>query len=154
MRFPKIYENYLLQEIFEIYETLSDAQWFTSVDASQVYHQIPLVTEMDRDLTSFVTSDGGLYRYKYMPFGLKNIGAGWSRFIDGSLAEVRWNVWLAYTDECLIQPVITTHTWDGTTYGNNGQQESAEGRCIICDPHTNVSRKGTTIGAWTSSGAL
>ena len=75
MRFPKIYENYLLQKISEIYETLSDTQWFTSVDASQAYHQILLATEMDRDLTSVVTPDGGLYRYKYMPFGLKNTGA-------------------------------------------------------------------------------
>ena len=75
-------------KISEIYETLSDPQWFTPVDASQAYHQIPLATEKDRDLTSFVTPDGGLYRYKYMPFGLKNTCACWSRFIDGAVTRL------------------------------------------------------------------
>ena len=95
-------DNYLLPKIQEIYETLSGTQWFTSVDASQAYHQIPMATERDKDLTSFVTPEGGLYRYKYMPFGLKNAGACWSRFIDGALAELRWDVCLVYADDCLI----------------------------------------------------
>ena len=78
-------DNYLLPKISEIYETLSGTQWFISGDASQAYHQIPLMTEKDRDLTSFVTPDGGLYRYKYMPFWIEE---RWSMLVS----VYRWSI--------------------------------------------------------------
>ena len=88
-------------KISEIYETLSGTEWFTSLDATQAYHQIPMTSERDKDLTSFVTPDG-LYRYRFMPFGLRNAGAKWTRFIDGALSDLRWNVCLVYADDCLV----------------------------------------------------
>ena len=59
-------------------------------------------TERDKDLTSFVTPQGGLYRYRFMPFGLRNAGAEWSRFIDGALSDLRWNIALVYADDTLV----------------------------------------------------
>ena len=74
-----MHDSYLLPKISEIYETLSGTEWFTSLDATQAYHQIPMKSERDKDLTSFVTPQGGLFRYRFMPFGLRNAGAKWTR---------------------------------------------------------------------------
>ena len=107
-----VHDSYLLPKISEIYETLSGTEWFTSLDATQAYHQIPMATERDKDLTSFVTPDGGLYRYRFMPFGLRNAGAKWTRFIDGALEGLRWNICLVYADDCLVftkQRSVQTH---------------------------------------------
>ena len=52
-----IHDSYLLPKISEIYETLTGTEWFTSLDATQAYHQIPMAGERDKDLTSFVTPD-------------------------------------------------------------------------------------------------
>jgi hypothetical protein len=97
-----VHDSYLLPKISELYETLSGTEWFTSLDATQAYHQIPMATERDKDLTSFVTPQGGLYRYRFMPFGLRNAGAEWTRFIDGALSDLRWNIALVYADDCLV----------------------------------------------------
>ena len=61
-----------------------------------------MATERDKDLTSFVTPDGGLYRYRFIPFGLRNAGAKWTRFIDGALSDLKWNICLVYADDSLI----------------------------------------------------
>jgi hypothetical protein len=82
-------------------DTLGGCEWFTSADAAQAYHQIPMASERDKDLTSFVSPSGGLYRYKYMPFGLVNAGAAWSRFIDGVMVGLRWNICVVYADDIL-----------------------------------------------------
>ena len=95
-------DNYLLPRISEIFESLGGATWYTSVDATQAYHQIPLADERSKDLTSFVVPGGGLYRYKYMPFGLKNAGAMWSRFMDDTLGDLRWKNVICYADDILI----------------------------------------------------
>ena len=97
-----VHDSYLLPKISEIYEVLSGTEWFTSLDATQAYHQIPLASERDKDLTSFVTPQGGLFRYCFMPFGLRNAGAKWSRFIDGALSDLRWNIALVYADDILV----------------------------------------------------
>ena len=95
-------DSYLLPTVQEIMDTLANKKWFTSVDCVQAYHQIPIKSERDRDLTTFVVPGGGLYRYKYMPFGLKNAGACWSRFIDNALGDLRWNICCVYADDILI----------------------------------------------------
>ena len=95
-------DNYLLPTIQECLDQLHGTRFFTSIDAAQAYHQIPLATERDKDLTSFVVPGGGLYRYKYMPFGLANAGAVWTRFIDEVLEGLRWNVCLVYADDILV----------------------------------------------------
>ena len=44
------------------------------------------LTKRSRDLTTFRGPSGGLYRYRYMPMGLVNAMAIWSRFIDTTMA--------------------------------------------------------------------
>ena len=103
-----IKDSYLLPKISEIFEALHGTTWFTSVDCTQAYHQLPMKTEQDKDLTTFVTPGGGLYRYKFMPFGLANAGACWSRFIDDAMVGLRWQVAMVYADDILIYSKGTT----------------------------------------------
>ena len=95
-------DSYKLPMVQEILDVLANKKWFTSVDCCQAYHQIPIPSERDRDLTTFSVPGGGLYRYKYMPFGVKNGGAVWSRFIDHALEGLRWNICAVYADDILI----------------------------------------------------
>ena len=69
-------DNYKLPIVQEILDVLANKKWFTIVDCRQAYHdQIPIPSKRDRDLSTFSVPGGGLYRYKYMPFGVKNGGA-------------------------------------------------------------------------------
>ena len=101
-------DSYLLPKISEIFDALHGTTWFTSIDCTQAYHQLPMKTERDKDLTTFVTPGGGLYRYKYMPFGLANAGACWTRFIDEAMAGLRWQIAMVYADDILIYSKGTT----------------------------------------------
>ena len=47
-------DNYLLPKISEVLDTLGGCQWFTSADAAQAYHQIPMGSDRDKDLTTIV----------------------------------------------------------------------------------------------------
>lgn len=61
----------------EIFTKLGNDHYFTKIDLSKGYWQVPL-TERAKPLTAFVTHDG-LYQFKRMPFGLVNSGATFSR---------------------------------------------------------------------------
>ena len=50
------------------------------MDAFSGYNQIKM-DEEDQEKTAFITSQG-LYCYKVMSFGLKNVGATYQRLVD------------------------------------------------------------------------
>ena len=54
------------------------------MDAFSGYNQIKM-EEADQEKTSFVTSQG-LFCYKVMPFGLKNVGATYQRLMNKMFA--------------------------------------------------------------------
>src|SRR5277367_2097953 len=61
-----------------------------------------MASERAKNLTSFRGPSGGLFRYRYMPFGLVNAMAVWSRFIDDVLSQYRFQFVLCYADDVLI----------------------------------------------------
>jgi hypothetical protein len=75
--------------------------YFTAMDVAQAFHLIPMHDLRAKNLTFFATPGGGLYRYRRMPFGLKNVMAVWSRLIDRALRGAQWKTALAYADEVL-----------------------------------------------------
>jgi len=85
----------------DLTDCLAGAQYFTAMDAAQAFHLIPMHDLRARNLTSFATPGGGLYRYRRMPFGLRNAMAIWSRLIDKALSGVQWKTALAYADDVL-----------------------------------------------------
>ena len=84
-----IKDQYQLPKITQLCDVLNGAKYFSSVDACQAYHQLPLGDERSKDLTSFITPDGATYRYRYCAFGLVNAPAEWSRLIDNYLSSLR-----------------------------------------------------------------
>ena len=61
-----------------------------------------MADERSKDLTTFRGPSGGLFRYRYMPMGLVNAMAVWSRFIDTAMEKHQHQCVLCYADDCLI----------------------------------------------------
>ncbi len=86
--------------MYECIDSLGDATVFTTLDCNSGYWQIPVATQ-DRDKTTF-TSHFGTYRFKRMPFGLKNAPATFQRAIDIILAGVKWQHCIVYLDDVIV----------------------------------------------------
>lgn len=66
-------DSFLLPRIDQIVDSTTNHGMLSFIDAFSGYHQI-LMFQPDEENTSFVTPHG-LYCYKVIPFGLKNVGA-------------------------------------------------------------------------------
>ena len=73
---------------------------FTTLNASSSYWQLP-VAEEDRDKTTFTTF-AGTFRYKRMPFGLRNAPATFQRALDIILSGLRLQTCLIYLEDAII----------------------------------------------------
>lgn len=62
----------------------------------------------DQEHTSFVT-DKGLYCYRIMPFGLKNVGATYQRLVNHMFANLIRNTMEVYVDDMLVKSTLTTN---------------------------------------------
>lgn len=81
-------------------DSLSGQVYFTTLDLTSGYHQIPVADDSKR-LTAFVTPDGH-YEYNRMPFGLTNAPAVFQRLILKVLKLRRIPGVLAYMDDIII----------------------------------------------------
>ena len=60
-------------------------------------------------MTAFITPSG-LYEFNVMPFTLKNVPATFQRYIDVSLAGLKWQCLLVYLDEIFVYaPTFDKH---------------------------------------------
>lgn len=88
----------------EIFSQLAKDNYFTKIDLSKGYWQIPM-EETSKKYTAFVTH-GGLYQFEVMPFGLVNSAATFSRVMRILLQGMeKVHNWI---DDVLIHTV----TWD------------------------------------------
>ena len=69
--YPK--DSFPLPRIDQLVDSTAGHELLTFMDAFSGYNQIRM-NEENQEKTAFVTSQG-LYCYKVMPFGLKNVGA-------------------------------------------------------------------------------
>jgi transposase InsO family protein len=93
-------DTYPLPRMDECIDSLGDAAIFTTLDCNSGYWQIP-VHPPDRDKTTF-TSHHGTYRFRRLPFGLRNAPATFQRAIDVILSGVKWKTCLVYLDDVII----------------------------------------------------
>src|SRR5882762_759472 len=93
-------DSYALPLIDNIISDLGKAKYFTVIDLTKGYHQIP-VKQSDRWKTSFVTHRG-LFQYKAMPFGSRNAPACFQRAMDKILGQGRHKFCLVYIDDIII----------------------------------------------------
>lgn len=84
----------------QLLDCLSGSQFFTTLDLSQGYHQIP-VAEEDIPKTAFATRKGQ-FEYKRMPFGLSTAPATFQRLMHIVLKNENWEKCLIYLDDILI----------------------------------------------------
>ena len=93
-------DTYPLPRMEDCIDSLRKARLFTTMDALWGYWQVP-IAERDLDKTTF-TSHLGTFRYKRMPFGLRNAPATFQRALDIILSGVRWKTCRVYIDGVVI----------------------------------------------------
>ena len=71
------------------------------MDAFSGYNQIKMAEE-DQEKTAFITSQG-LYCYKVMPFGLKNVGATYQRLVNKMFNKQIGRNMEVYVDDMLVK---------------------------------------------------
>ena len=71
------------------------------MDAFLGYNQI-LMKEEDQEKTAFVTSQG-LYCYKVMSFGLKNVGTNYQRLVNQMFTKQIGRNMEVYVDDMLVK---------------------------------------------------
>lgn len=99
-----IFDAEPMPDIAEIMTQLSNSKYFTMIDLSKGYWQIPL-DRNSRQLTAFQTSKG-LFQFVVMPFGLVNASASFNRLMRMLFSKTE-NV-RTFVDDVLI----FTAGWD------------------------------------------
>ena len=94
-------DNYPLPRIDTLVDSTARHQLLSFMDAFSGYNQIKM-EEADQEKTAFVTSQG-LFCYKVMSFGLKNVGATYQRLMNKMFThQIRRNIQV-YVDDKLVK---------------------------------------------------
>ena len=93
-----IFDAFPLDRIEDIVQNLSSARYFSSIDFSQCYHQLPLLPS-DQEKTAFA-ANGKLYQYTRCPFGLTNAVAYCSRVMKTLFGDIEGVA--TYLDDVLV----------------------------------------------------
>jgi len=89
-----------LPRVDECLERLHKASYFTSIDLYSGFHQQRLSNE--DSLKTTINTRYGQYRWKVIPFGLKNSGPAFQRMMNTVLAEYLDDFVLLYLDDILV----------------------------------------------------
>lgn len=98
-----IEDRYPLPRIDDQIDGLANAKYFTALDMTSGYYQIPISNE-SVEKTVFVTSDGH-YEFLRMPFGLCNAPAVFQRAVHKALGPLKDTIAFVYLDDILIPSV-------------------------------------------------
>jgi Reverse transcriptase (RNA-dependent DNA polymerase) len=79
---------YPLPRLDECIDSLGDAVVFSTLDANSGYWQVSMHPD-DRDKTT-LTCHVGTFRFKRMPFGLRNAPSTFQRVMDVIISGIRW----------------------------------------------------------------
>ena len=93
--------SYPLPQVYILVDSMARHQLLSFMDAFSGYNQIKL-NKANQEKTSFVTSQG-LFCYKVMSFGLKNMGTMYQRLMNKMFAhQIGRNVQV-YVDNMLVK---------------------------------------------------
>uniref|UniRef100_A0A2N9F1K3 Uncharacterized protein n=1 Tax=Fagus sylvatica TaxID=28930 RepID=A0A2N9F1K3_FAGSY len=96
-------DSFPLPRIDQLVDSASGHERMSFLDAFQGYHQIPMILS-DQEKTAFITLKG-IYCYKVMPFGLKNVGATYQRMVTKLFGHLIGKTVEVYIDDMLIKSV-------------------------------------------------
>ncbi len=89
-----------LPRIEETLDSLTGAQWFSTMDLASGYNQVP-VTEGDKYKTAFCTPFG-LFEWNRMPFGLCNAPSTFQRLMQRLFGDHQGQSLLLYLDDIVV----------------------------------------------------
>ena len=93
-------DSYPIPRIEETLESLSGAQWFSTLDLASGYWQVELDEEA-KEKSAFVVR-GGLYKWTVMPFGLCNAPSTFERLMENIMRGLQWESLLVYLDDVIV----------------------------------------------------
>ena len=95
-------DTYPLPHIDTCLGSMDGAVWFSTLDLSSGYHNIP-IKETDKDKTEFVTRRG-CFRYKVLPFGIgcSTAPSVFQRLIHSVLCGLTYITYLVYVDDTIV----------------------------------------------------
>ena len=94
-------ESFPLPRIDQLVDSTVRHKLLTFMDAFSEYNQIKMAEE-DQEKTAFIMSQG-LYCYKVMPFGLKNVGATYQRLVNKMFSKQIGRNMEVYMDDMLVK---------------------------------------------------
>ena len=94
-------DSYPLPHIDQLVDSIARHQLLSFMDAFLGYNQIKM-DEADQEKTSFITSHG-LFCYKVMHFGSKNVGAIYQRLVNHMFRPQMWQNMEVYVDNMLVK---------------------------------------------------
>ena len=94
-------DSFLLPRIDQLVDSTAGHKLLTFMDAFSGYNQIR-IAEKDQEKTAFITSQG-LYCYKVMPFGLKNVGATYQKLVNKMFSQQIGRNIEVYMDDMLVK---------------------------------------------------
>ena len=101
-------DAYPLPRIDQCLGTLNGNKFFSNLDLTAGYWQIPMVEE-DKQKTAFITNDG-LFEFNVLSFGLVNAPATFQRYMDMVVAGLKWKNLLVYLDDiCIFSKSFEEH---------------------------------------------
>lgn len=95
-----ISDSYPMARIDDLLQSAKSTSYMSTIDLQSGFWQIP-VEEQDRDKTCFVTPFG-TYRFRRMPFGLKNAPMTFSRLMDRFRSGLGDRSIFTYLDDILV----------------------------------------------------
>ncbi|XP_069802715.1 uncharacterized protein [Dendropsophus ebraccatus] len=93
-------DAYPLPRIEESIAALGSAAYFSTLDLTSGYWQVPMAPE-DREKTAF-TTPMGLFEFTSMPFGLCNAPATFQRLMERCLGHLNFQSVLLYLDDVIV----------------------------------------------------
>ena len=91
-------DRYPIPHLHSVASRLDKKNVFSKIDLLQAYHQIPIRDE-DIEKTT-ISTPFGLFEYLYMPFGLRNAGATFQRYMDHLFRDI--SCVFVYMDDLLV----------------------------------------------------
>jgi hypothetical protein len=96
-----------LPKIDQLVDSTASHERMSFLDTFQGYHQIALRRE-DQEKTAFITPRG-VFCYKVMPFGLKNVGATYQRMVTKIFSELLGKTVEVYIDDMVVKSIKGTN---------------------------------------------
>ena len=95
-----IKDSYPLPKIEDLFMTLGSSKYFTAMDLSKAYYQVPL-TERAKKISAF-TTPMGLYEFERLSFGLVNAPATFQRLMENCFRDMNLVDLIIFLDDLLI----------------------------------------------------